>query len=771
MKRFGIKKISLMVLIFSLVFQMGFSSVILAAENNSNETMPASRKNSHLLETSDYGEIRDTMSDTWVGVDDLGRLVPVAGEDEVGEPEEEKHILMFYYTWCMPQHVQAIYNNVSIIEKGLEKGRWRWGPTPMFHYAMEPYFGFYRSTDPWVIRKDIQMLCDAGVDGVFFDAGNGYLYYEAYEAFFKENLKRKEEGQSYLKVTWMLKAKGPEQHVSRVLEKLYKQYYTKEKYQDIFYTINGKPLMLCPKEAILDEFANFFEVRECWAWESGEGKWPWLENSPQIGGWDWGSRESAREMVSVAAAQHSTSNMGKSFSNGRQPSMDKLKTNEGPYFTEQWERALELDPQFVLVTQWNEWIAQRFVSENANPGLYFLGETVPAGGTYFVDTATPEYSRDIAPMKGGYGDNYYYQLVSYARKFLGARKIPTYTKQGTVDIKDFSTIKNSESVYYDDLYDTMHRDHPGSVNSSNKKYYYTDDSGRNDFEEVRVLSDNDNLYFYVRTVEDITAPEGTNWMNLLLNVDANYDTGWHGYDYIVNRSPNGNVTTIEKYGAGGKYSFKSVGEAAINYSGKEMVISVPKKLVSLMGDELRVDFKFADNIPEEDDIMLFIDKGDVAPNNRFNYRYEFAEDGKADNVLKAVIDNDVDDEPDEDEIIDSDDETNNNTDDDSKDESNDNSNDDSKGENDNEPNNDANDENNDEPNKDETDDSKGDSDEDVNNESNDSEATSPNGGADEPDNTTEDKGMSVAVIVVLIACGVVVAGCVVFIVIFLNKKK
>ena len=202
-----------------------------------------------------------------------------------------------------------------------------------------------------------------------------------------------------------------------------------------------------------------------------------------------------------------------------------------------------------------------------------------------------------------------------------------------------------------------------------------------------------------------------------------------------------------------------------------MVISVPKKLVSLLGDELRVDFKFADNIPEEDDIMLFIDKGDVAPNNRFNYRYEFAEDGKADNVLQAVIDNDVDDEPDEDEIIDSDDESNNNTDDDSKDESNDNSNDDSKGENDNEPNNDANDENNDEPNKDETDDSKGDSDEDVNNESNDSEATSPNGGADEPDNTTEDKGMSVAVIVVLIACGVVVAGCVVFIVIFLNKKK
>ncbi len=577
-------------------------------------------KNNKYIKTADYGEIRDTMSDTWVAIDDLNRQVPVLGDEGVEKLNEDKHILMFYYTWCLPEHVFRIYNNTEIIEKYEETGRWRWGGIHEFHYSMEPYYGYYRSDDPWVIRKDIQMLCDAGVDGVFFDAGNGYLYHESYEAFFKENQKRKDEGQSYLKVTWMLKAGGPLNHVSLVLKELYETYYTSEKYDGLFYELNGKPLILCPQKAILDEFNDFFEVRECWAWDSGEGQWPWLENYPQEGGWDWGSSSDRREMVSVSAAQHATTNIGKSFHNGSQPRKEDWKTNEGLYFSEQWEYALKLDPQFVLVTQWNEWIAQRFVSQSGSTE-YFLGEPIKAGSTFFVDTLNAEYSRDIAPMKGGYGDNYYYQLVSYARKFRGAREIPVYNEKTTVELTDFETIKDNDSAYYDDLHDTMHRDHPGSVDS--KKYYYKDDSGRNDFEEVHVATDNDNLYFYARTVEDITAPEGTNWMNLLLNSDADYSTGWHGYDYIINRSPNGAVTSIESYAADGEYEFTSVGEAGIHYSGKEMTISVPKNLINITGDSFTIDFKFADNIPEEDDIMLFIDKGDVAPNNRFNYRYNF----------------------------------------------------------------------------------------------------------------------------------------------------
>jgi len=606
----------LVVFIFIFVFQ-----IVQDIKNNEIKLKQIfGTQEEFILKTPDYGEVRDTMSDTWVAVDDLGRWVSTG--DTVRSVQEEKQVLMFYYTWHLPMHVNKIYNIADILEKGEQTGRYAWGGVSAFHYWDEPYFGYYRSDDPWVIRKDIQMLCDAGVDGVFFDAGNGYLYHQAYEAFFKENMDRKAEGQSYLKATWMIRAKGPHNSTSEVLKELYETYYKTGEYDDVLYTINDKPLMLCKADVPVDEFKNFFETRDCWAWDTGEGCWPWLEHSTtggykgQIGGWALGNTYEEREMVSVSAAQHPTTNIGKSYSDGFQPGKNEQNPNVGTYFAEQWSYALDLDPQFVLVTQWNEWMAQRFT---ASEKTLFTSKYIKKGETYFVDVYSAEYSRDIAPMKGGYGDNYYYMLTDYVRQFKGAREIPVYTEQMTVGMDDFSLMQNVEAVFYDDLHDTMHRDHPGSLDSS--KYHYKDFSGRNDFEEVRMTSDDENMYFYVKTVEDITSPEGTNWMNLYLNTDADYTTGWHGYDYIVNRTINGNVTSIESFGADGKYEFTYAGDASIKYKSDEMIIKVPKKFVGITGNKFTVDFKFADNVPEEDNIMLFIDKGDVAPNNRFNYRY------------------------------------------------------------------------------------------------------------------------------------------------------
>ena len=597
------KKYVAVIAAFIIIFQAFFSTTTVFAAKD------------YILETADYGDIRDTMSDTWVAIDDLEREVSTGAT--VRDIQEEKHVLMFYYTWHLPMHTQGIFDISKILA-----GKQSWGGSPAFHYWGEPYFGYYRSDDPWVIRKDIQMLCDAGIDGVFFDAGNGYLYHDVYKVFFEENMKRKEEGQAYLKATWMIKAGGPLNSVSNVLKELHMTYYTSDKYDDVLYMINGKPLMLCPESAPnTTELKSCFEVRDCWAWKSGAGKWPWLEDSPQTGGWAKGNTSKQREMVSVAAAQHPTSNMGKSFKNGIQPSAANQQPEKGIYFTEQWGRALQLDPQFVLVTQWNEWMAQRFLSDGSDA---FLGRTLPAGETYFVDAYSAEYSRDLAPMKGGYGDNHYYLLTDFIRQFKGARDIPVYHNQQAVDMSNFSTINKSESAFYDDLHDTLHRDHPGSVKSG---YYYRDSSGRNDFEEVRVATDSKNIYFYVKTVADITSPSGSNWMNLLLNTDADYKTGWHGYDYVINRKPNGNKTSIDKYGSNGAYTFTSAGEAKITYSGKEMIISVPRETINVTSKNFTVDFKFADNVPEKDDIMLFIDKGDVAPNNRFNYRYDFADTG------------------------------------------------------------------------------------------------------------------------------------------------
>ena len=63
-----------------------------------------------------------------------------------------------------------------------------------------------------------------------------------------------------------------------------------------------------------------------------------------------------------------------------------------------WKRTLELDPPFVMVTGWNEWVAGRG------------GE--PGGPVVFVDQFDQESSRDIEPVKGGHADNYY-QIMDF----------------------------------------------------------------------------------------------------------------------------------------------------------------------------------------------------------------------------------------------------------------------------------------------------------------------------------------------------------------------
>jgi len=80
--------------------------------------------------------------------------------------------------------------------------------------------------------------------------------------------------------------------------------------------------------------------------------------------------------------------------------------NLGQNHTEQWHRALELDPPFVMVTGWNEWTAGKYSRLNQ-----------PVA---FVNQYDQAFSRDIEPVKGLHGDNDYYQMVANIRRIKGA---------------------------------------------------------------------------------------------------------------------------------------------------------------------------------------------------------------------------------------------------------------------------------------------------------------------------------------------------------------
>ena len=58
--------------------------------------------------------------------------------------------------------------------------------------------------------------------------------------------------------------------------------------------------------------------------------------------------------------------------------------------------------------------------------------------------------QEIEPMNGFHGDNYYYQMASYIRKFKGARPIPMGTGSKVInDLKDLSVWDSIGPEFYD----------------------------------------------------------------------------------------------------------------------------------------------------------------------------------------------------------------------------------------------------------------------------------------------------------------------------------
>ena len=286
-----------------------------------------------------------------------------------------------------------------------------------------------------------------------------------------------------------------------------------------------------------------------------------------------------------------------------------------------------------MITGWNEWIA----GKPTNPSYNYFANTKVDGYTY-VDQFNPEFSRDGEPMKirdgVGFGDNFYYQMVGYIRRFKGMAPIKEGENAGPINIKgNVSQWDDIGPEYRDTIGDTKFRNEP----SYNRAIRYINNTGRNDFDYVKVSHDDDNLYFLVKTINDIAIADGDNWMNLYIDIDQKHSSGWEGYDFYINRTRENGKCSVEAF-VDGKWEFKEVGQAKYHIDGQYMTIEIPKTLLGLKADKISIDFKWADNSTANGDVMQFMDLGDVAPNDRFNFRYVGYHSGKApsDNTMLIV---------------------------------------------------------------------------------------------------------------------------------------
>jgi hypothetical protein len=639
---------------------------------------------------SEQPSCRDIFSDTWVATDGIKRTMPDVTTAGPVKTDHRRVVGIFYITWHGDQlaKMKSPYAaNVSQVLAADPKARldakhplWTEGS---YHWG-QPELGYFLSKDRFVIRKDLSMLADAGVDVLILDVTNAARYWDEWEVLFSEMAKMKQEGNRVPAFCfWAFNG-----DVITVVQDLYDKIYSQGKHKDLWFYWDGKPLLLYngtptfdangpsvknrnphfdpkaktdPKHphygdrAYTEEFytdytpevKKFFTLRTMW-W--GYHEWAGKRFAGTEDNWCFGyelndphvralkpedraaKHRGIYEEAAVTPAQHACSMVGKSWTgeHGEPPLNDRDlpmptfvpwlgKTVEhsegyGIYFQQRWDEALCVDPHFLYLNDWNEWSAGMF---RCQPG-----QTFPFmrrnGSYYFVDQYNAEFNRAIQPMKDGYADNYYMQMAQNIRRYKGVRPIPVLRGLHSPAIDGrFDDWKAIDVEYRDTIGDVVHRDYPGYGG-----LHYKDESGRNDIVASKVAVDADNVYFYVQTKDPITPHSGRHWMLLLIDADRNPNTGWNGYDFLINEKVIDEKTTTLL-----RYDPKSpagpwVEAAKLPYRcvGNQLEIAVPRRLLGLAGASATFDFHWSDNPTDIKTLSSLRTTGDSAPNGRFNYR-------------------------------------------------------------------------------------------------------------------------------------------------------
>ena len=580
---------------------------------------------------------KDVLSDTWVSVDDEGRV-----SGYVGKPATDKKVGIFYFLWHDGTSDQPIYDHTKAFMEGGADALIeviQSGPLGFAHYWAEPYFGYYQSNDEWVIRKHAMQLTAAGVDFIYIDATNGLTYAKNYMAILKVWSEMRAEGYDTPQIAFH--CGNTDSNARASFAEIWNNLYSKGIYEELWFKYEGKPLVFMPRSVytgLSKEQKEFINYRQSWAvvtdadtWyydSKGRDCWPWATFYPQKPGLSGtGELEQMVVMCGFWANGSFGTNAGRSYAGGVQPpslglsdfsfSLLETATGKGLAFEEQFDYAIEQDPGIIMLTGWNEWWAGRW--ETDDPDSLIANTYVPTNDdrwirSYYWDAFNPEYSRDIEPVKGLFNDNYYYQMVQNIREYKGSRAPLAAFGQRPIDMAGVQSQWDIVGPEYRDYVgDTAHRDHMSYVG----QLHYTNTTGRNDLATAKVSRYGDDVWFYIECAADITSPEGTNWMNLFINADCQQEMGWYGYDYVINRDRDGGTCSIQRF-ADGKWEMTEVGRADYTVNGRYMVVKLDAKALGL-GDTF--DFKWADNSVDSGDIMQFIDLGDTAPNDRFNYRY------------------------------------------------------------------------------------------------------------------------------------------------------
>ena len=648
-----------LLLVLCLLFVFGCGNVPQGSGNTPPDDPPPDEKT-----------VWDTMTDKERTVamlsatDDFGRTFSLGGEKDA-----DKYVGMFFFTLHSEMPYSKLYDVTEMTDGGknidaffTEAAK---HPDNTAYFWGKPVWDYYAQRDPWVIRKQLEMLTMASVDFLFIDVTNAFsnaeldnevslLFENAVYAVMDLVLEYRKAGWNVPRLVFYTNNNGtngtknpsctkPNDDIN-VLRALYEKFYKYRdgKYDDVWFTYEDKPLVIMTLESQLIlglafedtveyEMSEYFSFKNT-VWPNQKedqddldpNSFPWMEkyfNDVYL--------KNRGGTVNVSVAQHmntirfsdTTRNYGRGYDYVTKKNIS-ADSSKGTNYEFLWQRVLEnkADINMVSVTGWNEWTASKQTGADKKP--------------FLVDCFNEEYSRDIEPTYGEYKDNFYLQTARNIRAFSMGEKFALSYPAATPDIANTAADpwKNGKT-YCDFTGECMPRNYHGWVSDSSSDEFVTltDNTNRNDIDTVTVLHDDEYVYFRITVAgESVTPYESGDekWMNILLSVDASAEGNLFGYDYFINRSVADGKGSVCRRTAAGTY--EQTGEAALYVSGNVLQVAVPRAAVGLTGGVPAFSFKVCDNVTDpaapnkfSEDILSYYNTGDAAPIGRLNYCYGY----------------------------------------------------------------------------------------------------------------------------------------------------
>lgn len=573
------------------------------------------------VEEIEYINSRTIDTDQYCAIDGLGRTLPTY--DEAG-PKKNKSIGLFYWDWhyhyekSKPVNLENLIAKYPQLKNDYDNEIWKDHMAEAYFWN-EPIYGYYTSTDKYVVRKQAELLADAGVDFIVFDCTNGsYTWKLGYDTILEVYAQARADGIKTPQIVFMFNF-GVYRSTHVMLRKIYTDIYRREKYKDLWFYYEGKPLVICykdifnTKEPLDDEILNFFTFRQndpfYFTKESPtDDSWGWLSLNPQCkysqkpdGSFEQmtvGVAQNASEHGLVAMNDYRGGVCGRSYTYNKDYSYSYNKNGKlftvkhgienqtyyGLNFSEQWDYAIKSDPDIIFITGYNEWVAGRHKiwqgSENAFPDQY-----------------SNEYSRDVEPTKGELKDYYYYQMAENIRRFKGVNKPVKNTAKKTInslfDWEDVPAVN-----FY--LNNAPKRDNDGWCGT-----HYINNTARNNPETAKCSIDENYIYFYLKCQNKITEPKEDNWMRLFISNDYTKEN-WEGFNFYISSYEKKLKSSL------GGWNWKDICDVDITVSCDVLTIKIPKEHI---GEKFS--YKWSDNMQKDGDIMDFYVNGNVAPGARY----------------------------------------------------------------------------------------------------------------------------------------------------------